>query len=162
MSRPVLSDLNPTEKQLVYDLVREAGLDVSDWANFEGPNPATNPKYCYEWAFEGADRVVLCLWYDEMQEANGTIFQLMNFRKVALEYDRHPTKSIWCKRARSMDHALQSAANLDATRNVRSERILIQREAAGAGAPAAEESRAATGECVATSPSGSTPLSWRR
>jgi len=33
--------------------------------------------------------------------------------------------------------------------------------AAGAEAPAAEESRAATGECVATSPSGSTPRSWR-
>ena len=43
--------LRPRELRHVYDLVREAGLDVSDWANYKRPkSPQTNPKYCYEWA----------------------------------------------------------------------------------------------------------------
>ena len=33
------------------DLVKLAGVDVSDWANFKGKHASTNPKYCYEWSF---------------------------------------------------------------------------------------------------------------
>jgi hypothetical protein len=38
------------------DLVAAAGIDVSDWANFEGgqQKAASNPKYCYDWAFVAA------------------------------------------------------------------------------------------------------------
>lgn len=34
-----LSDIAPIDNARVMDLVREAGLDVSDWANYEGAPP---------------------------------------------------------------------------------------------------------------------------
>lgn len=49
------------------DLAKQAGLDVSDWANYKG-NPASNPKYCYEWALQGSNNVIICnLWFKEMR-----------------------------------------------------------------------------------------------
>lgn len=66
----------PTERHRVYDLVREAGVDVSDWSNYRRPeHPASNPKYCYNWAFEGTDRVVLCLGVEEVKEDADGVFQ---------------------------------------------------------------------------------------
>jgi hypothetical protein len=47
-----LSDLKPTQKFLVMNLLADAGFDVSDWANYDGEHPASNPKYCYNWSFE--------------------------------------------------------------------------------------------------------------
>ncbi len=60
---PILTEIKPTCRLLVMDLVRDAGLDVSDWANFRGgkKGAASNPRYCYEWAFVQADKVVLNL-----------------------------------------------------------------------------------------------------
>lgn len=40
--------LRPTEPNRVIDLVEQAGLDISDWANFKGDSPRWNPKYCYD------------------------------------------------------------------------------------------------------------------
>jgi len=41
----VLSSLKPGKRLRVYDLVREAGLDVSDWSSYKLPeSPAKNPK----------------------------------------------------------------------------------------------------------------------
>ena len=56
-----LSDLRPAHKLHVMDLVRDAGVDVSDWRNFKGgaKRARMNPKYCYEWAFEQAGEVVV-------------------------------------------------------------------------------------------------------
>lgn len=63
------ADLKPTEHHRVYDFVSEAGLDVSDWPNYRrSEHPASNPKNCYNWAFGGTDRVVLCLWHEEMKQ----------------------------------------------------------------------------------------------
>jgi 5-methylcytosine-specific restriction protein A len=45
-----LSDLKPTQKFLVMNLLADAGFDVSDWANYDGEHPASNPKYCYNWS----------------------------------------------------------------------------------------------------------------
>ena len=42
-----LSALKPTAKPLVIDLVRDAGVDVSEWSNFKGSNPAMNSHYQY-------------------------------------------------------------------------------------------------------------------
>ena len=55
-----LNDLKPTERQRVYDLVREAGLDVSIWANYRRPeHPASNPKYCYSWWIQSSQETML-------------------------------------------------------------------------------------------------------
>lgn len=101
-----LADLKPGSKRLVYDVVTEAGIDTSDWANFKGKNPSTNPKYCYDWAFwdDSKKTVALCLWHTLMEEENGIIFQKLNYREVA----RKVTGSR-VDRARSMDQALYMA-----------------------------------------------------
>lgn len=40
--------LRPTSRPKIMDLVKAAGVDVSEW---EASGNAANPKYCYEWAF---------------------------------------------------------------------------------------------------------------
>lgn len=73
---PILAALNPINRPRVYDLVREAGVDVSDWESSKGKagNAAANPRYCYNWAFVERGRVVvLCLWHEEMTEVDGVV-----------------------------------------------------------------------------------------
>ncbi len=83
-----LSDLKPTQRHRVYDLVLDAGLDVSDWANYRrSEHPSSNPKYCYNLAFEGTDRVVLCLWFEEIEEDDTGVFQELNYREIKTDLD---------------------------------------------------------------------------
>lgn len=110
-----LEDLKPTEKSRVIDLVKEAGLDVSDWANStRGPKwAAANPKYCYEWSFIQPGRVVVInLWHANMRERGDTVTWSANprawFRKSSVE-----TKAVWRKRAESLERAIESAARND-------------------------------------------------
>lgn len=104
-----LESLCPTDKRLVMDLVQQAGIDVSDWANCAGP-PAANPKYCYEWAFIAPDRVVvLNLWYQAMVERDGIITLQDNLRQQARMYASIRGKSTWRKRAEKMDEAVRYA-----------------------------------------------------
>ncbi|NII11738.1 HNH endonuclease signature motif containing protein [Oleiagrimonas sp. C23AA] len=108
-----LEDIRPTTHQRVMDLVADAGIDVSDWGNYKrGPDhAASNPKYCYEWAFvEPEQRVVLCLWFDHMLEEEGYVRQRHNFRRFAMELERISGKGTWAKRARALDTAIQDAA----------------------------------------------------
>jgi hypothetical protein len=103
------SELKPQSKQLVFYLVTQAGVDTSDWANYPRPIPASNPKYCYNWSFEGTDRVVVRLWFQEMEADGGAIFQRQNYRETAAS-PRH-WKPNQRKRAAEMDHANQLARN---------------------------------------------------
>jgi hypothetical protein len=104
----MISALKPTIRLLVYDLVREAGLDVSDWANYKrSESPASNPKYCYEWAFDSTDRVVLCLWHTEMQQSGPTIFQELNYRTAGTEHRYWSANQK--ERSWRMDHAIRKA-----------------------------------------------------
>ena len=104
-------ELKPTQRLLVMDLVAEAGLDVSDWANYAGRHPASNPRYCYEWVFtqEGMPSVA-CLWFDNIERApDGSLLQRLNLWQVAKKHESLPGRSAVAKRARAMDMALQSA-----------------------------------------------------
>ncbi|HWA23543.1 MAG TPA: HNH endonuclease [Caulobacterales bacterium] len=63
-----LEDIRPRRRDRVMDLVAKAGVDVSDWKNFKGKSPSTNPKYCYEWSFIEPGKVaVLSLWLEKME-----------------------------------------------------------------------------------------------
>jgi len=105
-----MKHLKPTEHHRVYDLVREAGIDVSDWANYKrSESPASNPKYCYNWSFEGPDLVVVCLWFQEMETDRNTLFQIQNYRDVAASHKNWNRTQR--KRAADMDHAIQFARN---------------------------------------------------
>jgi len=79
------ADLRPTRHDRVIDLVAAAGVDVSDWANFAGgaAKAATNPKYCYVWAFVDpkAGLVVLNLWHHNILQARGRVTLTTNLRK---------------------------------------------------------------------------------
>lgn len=93
-------------------MVRAAGVDVTDWANFKGgaENAASNPKYCYEWSFvEPKKVVVLNLWFESMQARDGTLVQEHNLREDAHKYRQLLGKGVWAKRSLNMDLAIQTA-----------------------------------------------------
>lgn len=103
-----LEAIRPRAHHRVMDLVADAGIDVSDWANFKGgaAKAATNPKYCYEWAFVQPGVVaVLNIWFEKMQEQDGEIFQELNLRRDSLE----TTNSVWARRAQHFDAVVQRA-----------------------------------------------------
>jgi len=103
-----LSEITPTESPRLMDLVSAAGVDISDWGNFRGGerNAARNPKYCYEWSFVEAGKVVvLNLWHDLMEETkNGIIMRTINMREFASKRPS-PEKG----RSLKMDAAFQTA-----------------------------------------------------
>lgn len=108
-----LKTIEPITHHRVMDLVQEAGVNVDDWVNFKkGPNKAraaSNPKYCYEWAFvEAAKVVVLNLWFDSMQTNDGVVRQSINPRRFGDEVGRSKSAT-WAKRAMRMDLAIQKA-----------------------------------------------------
>jgi hypothetical protein len=88
-------ELKPSEKHRVMDLMRQAGIDVSDWASYGGgsKSAAANPKYCYEWALKQAGKLVVCnLWYQNMQETNGTVEQHLILRDTPDRTELDPTR----------------------------------------------------------------------
>src|SRR5205809_3448342 len=98
-----LESLRPTRKDYVFDLVEEAGIDVSDWiaSSNDARGHKANPKYCYEWSFVEPNRVVvLNLWYDQMHDEGGLIVQRNNFRQDATA---NVGKPIWVRRATKLD-----------------------------------------------------------
>ena len=98
----------------MIDLVRAAGVDVSEWAHFKaGENKeraAMNPKYCYEWAFvEPKKVVVLNIWFNALKEKAGTIWCDLNERKNTQRAAQLPGSDPRRQRRLKMDSALQTA-----------------------------------------------------
>lgn len=107
-----LDDLRPKTKSRVMDVLAELGFDVSDWKNYKkGPeNASSNPKYCYEWNFvQPGKRVVLNLWWEEIQEENGLLIQRLNYRELGKKKPGIVRSGSWLKRARNTDFAVQKA-----------------------------------------------------
>lgn len=111
---PTLDEIKPTNRQLVMDLVQEAGMNVSDWGNFKGGSAraATNPKYCYEWSFIQGEQIVLNLWFGNMLVEEGKIIQRTNMRKRAKKEAKSPNEIMWKSRSSKADDALQTAYRL--------------------------------------------------
>lgn len=101
----MLAALRPASYQQVMHLVREAGVDVSDWANYRHPNkPAANPKYCYEWAFVEPDKVVvLNLWHDQLREQDGRVTRHIGPQEFRAD------KAVWKTRIDRLAKALRTA-----------------------------------------------------
>ena len=87
-----------------------AGVDVGDWANYQGGEryAARNPKYCYEWSFvEPGKVVVLNIWHHAMKEEDGAIITRdMNMRQFAAQRPE-PERT----RALNMDMAIRTAVH---------------------------------------------------
>ena len=107
-----LSELKPTEKRRVIDLVEAAGVDVSDWSNVKGGSKraAVNPKYCYDWAFVQPGKVVvLNLWHGQMRPRRGTIVVDLDFRRYAQKRAQGKGRAVWRQRSARMDNAIRVA-----------------------------------------------------
>lgn len=106
-----LEELAPKRRDKVIDLVHQAGVDVSDWANFKGgPQKAsTNPKYCYEWSFVQPDRVVvLNLWFGDMAQSDGIVSYRVRPR-ASEGRNRSGGHAVWAARRKRMDEAIEYA-----------------------------------------------------
>ncbi len=104
-----IEKLRPLKVERVMDLVAIAGIDVSDWSNISGgkSKAASNPKYCYEWAYVESNKVVvLNLWFERLREELGTVFQEENLRTIARYSSLH---SAQVRRAKAADDAIRIA-----------------------------------------------------
>lgn len=107
----ILTELKPGRRDRIIDVVQAAGLDVFEWAN--SPTGASNPKYCYEWAFSDEERrtVVLCLWHEDCEmDTGGSIIQRGNARPLILRLEGQGSPR--ARRARRFDELLQDAWRL--------------------------------------------------
>jgi 5-methylcytosine-specific restriction protein A len=104
-----LSDLKPTKKVLVMSLLADAGFDVSDWANYNGDHPASNPKYCYNWSFEQpGEMFAVCLWHSSLKKRGDDIYHaLVPSSRGARRTD--PGSANWNKRANEMQDRVRRA-----------------------------------------------------
>lgn len=103
------SEIEPTQQRRVIDLVREAGLDVTDWANYKNgtTNPGANPKYCYEWALVDQDKaVVLNLWRHSMLDVEDGVEQRIELFGNAVSRE---TSGVRRARRRRMEQAIALA-----------------------------------------------------
>jgi hypothetical protein len=101
----ILKQIMPQKKFLVRDLVKEAGVDVTEWEKTK----ASNPKYCYKWSFiEPGKVVVLSLWFDTMEEFGGTIIKEGNYRIDAQKYKGNEQKQK-VNRTIEMDQCIRKA-----------------------------------------------------
>lgn len=99
----VLDEIRPSQQQRVMDLLEQAGVDVSDWQNYGGKHPASNPRYCYNWSFiEPGQLLVTCLWHDELTPTDDNVIFISNVRH------RWPNPNM-TKRAADFDDNLQTA-----------------------------------------------------
>ncbi len=111
-----LVSLRPVSHRRLMDLVQEAGIDDAAWADFKGgeSRAATNPRYCYEWAFEKPGRfVVLNIWYRDIRPAGRRFILEANLRASAAKHGRNRdgASSLWQKRADRFDQAVALAAS---------------------------------------------------
>lgn len=88
-----LEQLRPTKPHAVIDLVRQAGISVERWHVKSDGTPAakprSNPAYCYNWSFGGAEYPALaCLWHASMKIVDGNIELHESLRESALRLER--------------------------------------------------------------------------
>lgn len=102
-----LESLRPSGKPTVYQLLQQDGIDVNEWSVGRKPgfSPASNPKYCYAWAFEKTDEfAVLNLWFDEIRINGNALSSIFNMR-FATDLEKNPRKA----RARFFDEVVKNA-----------------------------------------------------
>jgi hypothetical protein len=110
--------LRPTRLERIYDVVQAAGIDVSAWHKGKG-DYASNPSFCYRWAFEGETTALLCLWLDAIHWVDGAWSCTGNARQEQMDREaagsdhwdqavRNRTKR-WANSAMQMDEVIKQA-----------------------------------------------------
>ena len=105
-----LAALRPRKKPQVIELVKNAGFDVSDWANYGG-TPGANPKYCYEWCFTQGGLSLVNIWFENLCERDGAIVQDLNLRQRA-KIEDGPRRARALRFDKAVHNAKQSRSNL--------------------------------------------------
>lgn len=114
----VLESLRPRGLQTIYELVKQAEMNVTDWANYSKPNkPAANPRYCYEWSFiEPGKVVVLPLWHYNLKEVDDVVFWAPGKpltdeeERVLREHPLNPRAAAnWLRRAKCFEDHVATA-----------------------------------------------------
>ena len=103
----------PSKKIRVIDCVADTGIDVSGWYDTEG-EPASNPKYCYEWSYADSKRSIFVfnVWMEELSITGEQVSLTFNARKTAEHVT--PAQSNKYNRARKQDKHLRKAFKRDA------------------------------------------------
>lgn len=83
-----MSDLLPTSRIPIYDLLQQARVSVDGWHRKASGQPVkrykSNPHYCYNWSFGSLDEgIVLCLWDRQLKDDDGVVFVAENYRASA-------------------------------------------------------------------------------
>lgn len=110
--RVVLAQLRPTNKTSVYEVLRQAGFDMSSWevaGNGRAiPNPAVTGK-AYAWSFHdtNTNQHAFMLWFDEMRVVDGAIRYRRSWREVIKELEEHRPQT-----ARRAEDFLRHFSNL--------------------------------------------------
>ncbi|MBW3140565.1 HNH endonuclease [Ferrimonas balearica] len=99
-----IETLRPPKAPRIIDLVAEAGIDITDWADTTGAASA-NPKYCYQWAWQQGDIVLLTIWHEELTVNDHGVIVFENNYRADWIYE----KSQWPARAHSFEVALAKA-----------------------------------------------------
>lgn len=105
---------SPSKKCRVIDCVADTGIDVSCWSVTEG-EPASNPKYCYEWSYGDVRRSIFIfnVWKEEIDFTDDDSISIrMNARKTAEFVTVAQSKKY--NRARKQDKHLRKAFKKDA------------------------------------------------
>lgn len=125
----ILQMIKPTKSQRLYDLVQNAGVDVSMWSRSKDgivTVPARNTRYNSDWSFGGDNEpTVLNIWYDRLVDVGGKICYFGNERKVIQHLDRMRVNANASDKHRI---ALQIPRAEDFDRRVRTEAIAAVRE----------------------------------
>lgn len=81
-----ISDLNPIETKPVRELLKDAGMDVSDWALGKGgqsiENPNANSYRNSYWSFADRNVTVLCIWLTQLNEDALSIYCDVNMQAL--------------------------------------------------------------------------------
>lgn len=120
----------PSKKIRVIDCVADTGIDVSCWYDTEG-EPASNPKYCYEWSYGDSERsiYVFNVWMEELTITDELVSLRINARETAKHVtSEQPNKY---KRAERQDEHLRKAFQRDAAVRI----ILLDGDMAAIGKP---------------------------
>jgi hypothetical protein len=110
-----LEALYPSERSTVMSLLEKVGFDCSEWANYKRPqHPASNPKFCYEWAFfDERQGLVINLWHKNFRVEGQQIVTDLNLRNLARIFGFRGQRTVE-NRAIRVDVMLQRAVKAKA------------------------------------------------
>ncbi|WP_156937111.1 HNH endonuclease [Bradyrhizobium sp. WSM2254] len=109
-ARKATEFVKPYERETVFELLEQAGFDLSEWGESElGKKAASNPKYCYNWSFEQpGTAIAVCIWYDEVSSHGNEPYYAGNMR-LERKSQNPISARIWTRRANAVDRHLRTA-----------------------------------------------------